>query len=174
MPFKVFRWCFSKTFHRKKFFNLAEVSCFQIQMKLHMTGTCGTLRDAYQAGYSVLLKPLWLQKKPEKTGSMRESIWAADFLQDRQCQMFFHMWGVWISLSSLEKLSFSASKQLAIRLQANPHGPLEFVTNKGIGWDFERRFFFRIFFWGQSSGWLKWWVWVGGFELGAGHCNNMQ
>ena len=63
MVFNDFRWCLSKTFHRKSFFHLAEVSCFQIQKEIQIDGTCGKLRDAYQAGYSVLLKSLWFEKK---------------------------------------------------------------------------------------------------------------
>ena len=52
----MFKYC--KTFHRKSFFHLAEVLCFQIQTEFQIDGTCGKLRDAYQAGYSVLLKSL--------------------------------------------------------------------------------------------------------------------
>ena len=173
MTFKVFRWCFSKTFHRKKFFNLAEVSCFQIQTELHMTGTCGTLPDAYQAGSSVLLKPLWFQKKPWKN---RFNAWIN--LSSRfspgssMSDVFPHVRCLNQSLKSwnIELLSIKAADYTAPGQSTWPSRLWEQQRYLEI----LRVVFFRIFLGGQSSGWLKWWVWVGGFELGAGHCNNMQ
>ena len=99
MVFNDFRWCLSKTFHRTSFFHLAEVSCFQIQTEFQIDGTCGKLRDAYQAGYSVLLKSLWFEKTDtvnRQAGSMPEF--------GRHVRCFCHMWSGWISLSSLEIL----------------------------------------------------------------------
>ena len=49
----------------------------------------------------------------EKTGSMHES------RSSRCFDVFCHMWGGWTSLSSLEILRFSASKQLAIHATAS-------------------------------------------------------
>ena len=108
----------------------------QIEKELQIDGTCGKLRDAYQAGYSVSLKPLWFHKLKKQVQCMN--------LDRQDVLMFFATCEVVEPVCQVLKYwdsQHQSSWQYTQRLQVYPrHGPLDFGTKKGI-----LRFWFYFF-----------------------------
>ena len=106
----------------------------QIEKELQIDGTCGKLRDAYQAGYSVSLKPLWFHKLKNRANAW---IWIV--------KMFFATCEVVEPVCQVLKYwdsQHQSSWLYTQRLQVYPHGPLDFGTSKGI----LRFWFYFVFF----------------------------
>ena len=111
----------------------------QIEKELQIDGTCGKLRDAYKAGYSVSLKPLWFHKLKKQVQCMN--------LDRQDVLMFFATCEVVEPVCQVLKYwdsQHQSSWLYTQRLQVYPHhGPLDFGTKKGI---LRFLFYFFVFF----------------------------
>ena len=115
----------------------------QIEKELQIDGTCGKLRDAYQAGYSVSLKPLWLHKLKNRFNAW---IWIVKmfwcFLPHvRWLNQSVKSWN--IEILSIKAAGYTRNGSRCIHIMAlSTLGPAK------VSWDFD--FIFSHFLWGGS------------------------